>query len=166
LNPQQRQARSNRQFVRHHGEAAVHLQPVVPALPVLLKLNSLVPGKSAIVIVGSPKKDLIVIKAVSLKLVPLAIERSRTKFGISVTLNGLAQGTFYSTSRDIFIAAGGGDDRVIIKGAKARTLKLHAVDGTLRVSSVGRAGYTLRAHPRGKPVIFGAAVVGGPLTKA
>ena len=137
-------------------------------LPVLLKVNPLIPGTSAIVITGSPKNDIIVINVGTLKKGLLGIKRAQTKHGISVTINGVPQGLFFPTSRDIFIAAGDGVNRVKIKGAGARSVRLHAIDGALRVTTVGKGGakpHTLLPGAGSQTLIFSAAVVGGPLRR-
>ena len=51
-------------------------------IPALLAANPLFPAKSAIVIIASPKNDLIVINAVKRKNRPLAIKRKQTNFEI------------------------------------------------------------------------------------
>jgi len=135
----------------------------------LIKINPFAPGTTAIVITGSPKNDLIVIKLAPLKIGALAVMQGATKQGVSVTLNGVQQGLFFPTSHDILIAAGRGFNRVLITGTLARTVRLHAIDCTLHVTRVGRAGsvtYILRGGRRSTRLILGAAVVGGPLTNA
>jgi hypothetical protein len=138
-------------------------------IPALLMPNPLLPGKLAIVIVGSAKQDLIVIDAGKLKVGPLAIKRKIVTPVITVTINGVRQGSFLPTSNDVFIAAGGGVNRVTVKGALAGSVKLHAIDGDLRVTTItktGSATHTLRVPKSKKPLMLSAAVVGGPLRKA
>jgi hypothetical protein len=136
---------------------------------VKLIANPIVPGATAIGINASTKNNVIVIKPGPAQIGALAIRSSPTTHGISVTLNGVKQGTFFPTSRDVFIAAGKGVNRVLIEGALARTVKLHAITGTLHVTRISKAGsvhYTLEAHPSNTPQIPRAAVVEGPLTTA
>jgi CSLREA domain-containing protein len=137
-------------------------------IPALLAVNPLVPGKSAVVIVASPGNDKILISAVKLKNGPFAIKRTQASAMITVTINGVAQGSFFPTSRDVFIAAGAGKNRVKLTGALAGSVKLHAIDGSLRVTTVDKARSvtrTLRVTPKTKPLNLTAAVVGGPLSR-
>ncbi len=88
---------------------------------------------------------------------------------ITVTINGVAQGSFFPTSRDVFIAAGAGINRVKLTGALAGSVKIHAIDGPLRVTTIGKGRsvtHTIRVNPRSKPLALTAAVVGGPLDRA
>jgi hypothetical protein len=127
-------------------------------IPALLAPNPLIPGANALVIVGSPKNNLIVIDAGLPKIGALSIMRKPTQLSISVTINGVGEGTFSPTSRDIFIAAGRGSNRVVVKGAQAGSLKLHAIDGDLRVTTITRSGsvtHILRAGKSKTPLVFG-----------
>ena len=104
--------------------------------PVRIVANPIAPGNQAILVEGKPGADAIVIKIGGLpKIAALGINKR-----VSITVNGIPSLALTTNGRDLFIAGGGGRDRVVLRGPLAGTTRLHSLDGPIQVTRIGRFG--------------------------